>query len=219
MMRWDVINYLIEKNNYKSYLEIGYFQGWSFDNVKGVELKVAVDPNPLKEEWMKRDDWGSFMDVIDGCRIQISKETSDKFFERLPIDRKVDIIFIDGLHEAEQVTKDIENSLKHLSSRGTIVLHDCNPPKYEHTTTGIDGCWTGDVYKSAIGLQELYPYQFYTIDTDWGVGVLTPDKYAEPGRNLLIRNFLENGILENWEYFEKYRTKALNLISVEEFLK
>lgn len=49
MHRWDVINHFIKKHNYHSYLEIGYFKGWSFDNVQA-PFKIAVDPNPSKTD-------------------------------------------------------------------------------------------------------------------------------------------------------------------------
>jgi predicted O-methyltransferase YrrM len=216
MMRWDVINSFIEKNKYKSYLELGYYKGWSFDQVK-CEEKTAVDPNPSKVASMQVIDYGS--NWYDKGNI-IHKLTSDDFFDRLERQERTtkrtrawDIVFIDGLHEAKQVEKDIQNALKHLSPKGTIVLHDCNPPKYEHTTTGIDGCWTGDVYKTAVRCAADYDYDFYTIDTDWGVGVLKP---ITGGMHVNGRIGVE-GYINNWEKFDENRQWLLNLISVEEF--
>ena len=52
--------------------------------------------------------------------------------EDLSRDVKFDLIFIDGLHLANQVQKDIENSLKFIKDEGFIVLHDCNPPSEYH---------------------------------------------------------------------------------------
>ena len=37
-----------------------------------------------------------------------------------------DIIFVDGLHEKQQVKKDILNSIKFLKDGGTIICHDVN---------------------------------------------------------------------------------------------
>jgi hypothetical protein len=34
-------------------------------------------------------------------------------------------------NHADQVSKDIENSLNHLHHNGFIVMHDCNPVSYE----------------------------------------------------------------------------------------
>lgn len=214
MNRWDIINAFIEKHNYKSYLEIGYYKGWSFDQVK-CERKLAVDPNPCKT--LLQEKWASHTAYRLPEGGSIAKMTSDEFFALAsrqllltPI-AYLDIIFIDGLHEANQVEKDIHNALKVLSPGGTIVLHDCNPPKYEHTTTGIDGCWTGDVYKTAIKIAQDPNYTFYTVDTDWGVGVLRP----VTGMRVNGRTFGES--MTKWEFFDKNRQDLLNLISVEEF--
>ena len=55
------------------------------------------------------------------------KLTSDDFFAKNK--ETFDIIFIDGLHESEQVERDINNSLLCLNQGGYIVCHDINPTK------------------------------------------------------------------------------------------
>jgi hypothetical protein len=210
MMRWDIINRLIEENNYKSYLEIGYYKGWSFDNVK-CEFKISVDPNPCKIEEQETCPYGNAMILPPHA---IFKMTSDDFFKHCDSggefrDHKWDIIFIDGLHEAKQVTKDIENSLRYLSPGGTIVLHDCNPPKYEHTTTGIDGCWTGNVYKAFVEHRIQNDHLTYVIDTDWGIGIIDPNVKVSP------LNFPLEEV--NYDSLDDNRYEILNLISPEEF--
>ncbi|MCZ2339079.1 MAG: class I SAM-dependent methyltransferase, partial [Chitinophagales bacterium] len=66
------------------------------------------------------------------------KMTSDAFFERLRngehIDRNIrfELIFIDGLHLADQVDRDIEHALAFLKDDGFLVMHDCNPPTEWH---------------------------------------------------------------------------------------
>lgn len=224
MQRWDIINALIQKHNYKSFLEIGYYKGWSFDNVK-CNLKTAVDPDPSKTPEQEALPYRGFItDRVPDLTAEnvdftyseiINKQTSDDFFRRLLDIAKWDIIFIDGLHEAPQVYRDIENSLKHLSPGGTIVLHDCNPPKYEHTTTGIDGCWTGDTYKAFVRFRMLNPeYYTYTVDTDWGCGIIETPPY--PGNYAGIDLKYVEGQTE-WENFTRRREDLLNLISIEEF--
>lgn len=239
MQRWDIINALIEKNNYKSYLEIGYYKGWSFDQVN-CENKTAVDPNPSKtpaEESMKYGNTYYFMPRAVGQSEVVSskslvKLTSDDFFEEEKkassgiggaVDRslrKWDIIFIDGLHEAEQVYKDIQNSLRHLNPGGTIVLHDANPPKYEHTTTGVDGCWTGDTYKAVIKFIDNYEteHTFNTVDTDWGVGIIQKGTWdwmsvMQPHSHGFTRLRDES----EWDFFNNNRKDLINLITVEQF--
>tara|TARA_R100000008_G_scaffold1821_1_gene1439 strand:- start:31702 stop:32322 length:621 start_codon:yes stop_codon:yes gene_type:complete len=116
--RFDWIQWLIDDNNYKSFLEIGCFQGQTFNKIK-CEIKHSVDPAP----------WTS----------ATHKVTSDKFFETLDPDYKYDIIFIDGLHTEEQCTKDAENALKHLAPKGIILFHDIDPPN--KTSCDTDTCW------------------------------------------------------------------------------
>lgn len=211
MNRWDIINSFIEKHNFKSYLEIGYYKGWSFDRVF-CEKKLAVDPNPCKNEWQQSYPYGvSFEDS--GL---IYKQTSNDFFDLWRGD-KWDIIFIDGLHEAEQVMRDIHNSLNYLKPGGIIVMHDCNPPEFLHTTTGINGCWTGDTYKAWVKYRAESPYFTYTIDTDWGVGVIDTKKSAILHGDLGYLRYLEEIYSMQWDLFDKNRKELLNLISVEEF--
>lgn len=215
-MRWDIINQLIKKNNYKSYLEIGYYKGWSFDNVH-CESKIAIDPNPTKHSGQEVLPSGSIFEEDGGT---IHKCDSDRFFELKDMvgnTEKFDLIFIDGSHLSEQVDKDLGNALRHLSPNGTIVMHDCNPPEYEHTTIGIDGCWTGDVYRSAIKFQlndNHTEYDFFTVDTDWGVGIIQAGK----GEERDIRKYIKSSMI-TWDYFDKNREKLLNLISKQDFIR
>jgi hypothetical protein len=127
--RTDLLNFLAEKYNLQRYLEIGVqVPELNFDKIKSC-CKVGVDPSPniYSEENV------------------IYQLTSDEFFtkfqngwpgiETWPNNSvgTFDLIFIDGLHTAEQVKKDFENAMKILSPNGFIVLHDCNPEKEEHT--------------------------------------------------------------------------------------
>lgn len=227
MNRWDIINHFIKKYRYISYLEIGYYKGWSFDHIE-CEEKTAVDPNPSRTHWQEE----APKDVAvfhDNTPYMIWKMSSDDFFQYEAGNYKWDIIFIDGLHEAGQVYKDIQNSLKHLTDDGVIILHDCNPPKYEHTTTGIDGCWTGDTYKAILEIQSkgYTKFVYYTIDIDWGCGILKPFAEIKAEDGLIsttavimdLRDLDWQKAKTDWSYFDQNRKELLNLISVEEFLK
>lgn len=218
MYRWDIINHLIKKYNYKSYLEIGYYKGWSFDQVKCGSIH-AVDPNPCKNQEQLTTPYK--VPILDNLGV-IHKMTSDEYFELInkkEVEEKSkitwDIIFIDGLHEAQQVLRDYQNAKKHLSKGGSIIFHDCNPPKYEHTTTGIDGCWTGDVYKTILQIAANPHNNFYTVDTDWGVGV-----YKDISVGMAV-NYIPSMIryTENWDLFDQDREDLLRLITPEEFLE
>ena len=80
--------------------------------------------------------------------------TSDEFFKQN--EKRFDLIFIDGLHEANQVFRDVKNSLNYLNENGVILLHDCNPSIEEHQTfpQSLDhnkrhlNIWLGDTWKT-----------------------------------------------------------------------
>ena len=72
--------------------------------------------------------------------------TSDEFFSKN--NEKFDCIFIDGLHEYEQVCRDISNSLKILNKNGIILLHDCLPSTInQQAVPRYKAVWNGDVWK------------------------------------------------------------------------
>ena len=74
---------------------------------------------------------------------------------------KFNVIFIDGLHVAEQVERDIKNALKYIKDDGFIVLHDCNPPTEFHASETYDfhlspsqGYWNGTTWKAFYKLSQ-----------------------------------------------------------------
>jgi len=97
--RWEIINRLIEKYGYKSYLEIGVKDGVCFSSVICTR-KTGMDIKPL---------------IV---KSGVYKMSSDEFFDKQQGQKKFDIIFIDGAHHEEQVDQDIQNSLKSLADGG-----------------------------------------------------------------------------------------------------
>lgn len=194
--RYDIINYLIEKNGFVNYLEIGVFHGENIRLVKAAH-KDGVDP-------------GSEGYIIPEVTYPI---TSDAFFELIKdhSDIKYDVIFIDGLHHSEQVDKDIENSLKHLVPNGYIVLHDCNPISFEAQKIPRETIvWNGDVWKSIAKLRlNRTDIKINVVDTDFGVGIVSFGKSELYKTNEEI----------NWDYFQKNKKEILNLITFEELKK
>lgn len=192
-MRWDIINYLVDKNNYKSYLEIGV-QDYNSNCAKiNIEHKTAIDPFPRGK-----------CDFVG---------TSDKYFSSISDDVKFDIIFIDGLHHSDQVIKDIENSLKHLNIGGTIVVHDCLPETFANQVR-VDhgGEWTGDVWKAIVYLKgRRDDLNIKVVNHDWGCGII-----QRGTQNLIDKLELEE---IQWSLFEERRDEILSVVSEQEFLK
>ena len=193
--RYDIINYLIDKYKLINYLEIGVFQGENIRKVKASH-KDGIDPGHE----------GYVVPEVNYPMI------SDDFFELLKghEDIKYDIIFIDGLHHADQVAKDIENSLKHIVDKGFIILHDCNPSSYDTQLIPRQTiAWTGDVWKAFVDFKINNPlYPSYVIDTDFGVGVIQNISLTKP-------TFINNNI--SWDQFNSDKKQMLNLITWEEF--
>ena len=198
--RTDILNYLIEKYKYKTYLEIGVRnpQSGNFNNIK-IKKKTGVDPNPL----IKQDN--------------IFVGTSDMFF--MKNNATFDLIFIDGLHLENQVDKDIINSLECLNEGGMVLLHDCNPPTEMHQRDNycLDGkypAWNGTVWKSFAKLRMTRSdLLMYVIDTDWGVGVIKKGEQGLFPLNDINIDELKYDLLEN------NRPTLLKLISFDKFKK
>ena len=197
--RWDIINFLSEKFNSLNYLEIGVNDGSCIRQIN-ISHKDGVDPFPGAE--------------IGGCVVpEINYQmTSDEFFNSY-VNRKYDIIFIDGLHHSDQVDKDIQNSLNFLEEGGFIILHDCNPPTYEvQVVPRQTGIWNGDVWKSIVKLRCQRPdLEVSVIDTDWGIGVV------RRGSQKLLEYDTYKCL--DWNFFDENRDEILNIISIDDFYK
>jgi hypothetical protein len=193
--RYDIINYLIKKYKLINYLEIGVFKGENIREIKALH-KDGIDPGT---EGYTPPEVNYPM-------------TSDNFFELVKghNDIKYDIIFIDGLHHADQVEKDIQNSLNHLVHDGFIVMHDCNPTSYETQLIPRETiAWTGDTWKAFVDFKYNHPtYKCCVVDTDFGVGVIQNNSKERNQSSLKIWN---------WDHFNNNRKELLNLITWDEF--
>lgn len=205
--RTEIINFLLAtKKNETTYLEIGVRN--PNDNFNHIEAttKYSVDPGfEFKEN------------PVD------FKYTSDDFFDKLSNneilsnDIQFDLIFIDGLHLAEQVDKDIINALKYIKIDGFIVLHDCNPPsechareRYDYLNTPAEDYWNGTTWKAFLKWRCNPSIQSCCINSDWGVGILT--KELPIGDSIALTNpFFE------FDTLDKNRKEFLNLIDFDTF--
>jgi hypothetical protein len=192
MTRTEIINGLITKYGYKSYLEIGVNTpaqpGYNWVGITA-DIKHGVDPN------------------VDTTY----KMTSDDFFEK-HISQKYDIVFVDGLHIFEQAHRDIINSLKNLNENGIIVVHDCNPvTEITQRRVRASDAWHGDVWKAIVKLRiENEDLDVCTVNTDEGCGIIKKGK-----QQLLIVD--TDTDINDYSFLEKNRKEALNLINVDEF--
>ena len=167
VMRWNVINELLSVTKRRRFLEIGVQRGICAGHVVEASEKWGVDPHPMSGA---RRHYGA-----------LHKTTSDAFFAKLPPTELFDVIMVDGLHHAEQVLRDVENSLKHLAPGGYIVMHDCNPvSEIAQRVPRAVGVWNGDCWKAMVELRKRADLICFTVDSDHGVGVVRRGVNPEP---------------------------------------
>ena len=181
--RHSIIQQTIDRKNYKSYLEIGCDQDELFSKIR-IEKKVGVDP-------------------VSGGTL---RDTSDDFFKKNNI--KFDIIFIDGLHEYDQVKKDINNSLFFLNDLGVIFLHDCMPKNFiSQAVPRGRAIWNGDVWKNIVESRTKLEIDTYVVYADNGIGMIL----KRPNKNILNLNTNNFNKLKFKDYFYNYK-HYLNIV-------
>jgi glycosyltransferase involved in cell wall biosynthesis len=192
--RSQVLNQLINKYGYKTYLEIGVFDPTqNFDHINCAQ-KTGVDPEAMRD------------DIIGA--------TSDDFFRTLPRNVEYDLIFIDGLHHSEQVTRDIENALNHLSDQGTIVCHDMLPEDEEMQAVPRRTVkWMGDCWKSWARYRMTdCSLTMYVIDSDCGMGII-----RRGGQKIFKADVVCQDL--TYFFFNRWKNKLMNVISPATFLQ
>jgi len=207
--RTEILNFLLSLfDRDTTYLEIGVRNPeFNFDLIKA-HSKYSIDPGV---EFLENP--------VD------FKMTSDAFFTKLNGNEilsnniRFDVIFIDGLHLADQVDRDISNAMTYIKEDGFIVLHDCNPPtewhareKYNFKKTPAAGYWNGTSWKAFLKWRFNSSVQSCCIDTDWGIGVLS--KTYRIGQSAKPANFFFE-----FNLLEKNRAEYLNLINFAGFKK
>ena len=180
----ELLNAIINKHNLKSYLEIGTQHRENNFNKIVCQEKYCIDP-----------DQNAKADFIG---------TSDDFFSFNT--ETFDLIFIDGLHHADQVKRDFENSLKCLNEGGFIAIHDVLPENEIGTRVPRETiCWWGDVYKFAMSIRNNYAdIRFKTFNITNGLMLV----WKEPGYTYTTWN---EGLF-NWETYQKHGRELLNVV-------
>jgi glycosyltransferase involved in cell wall biosynthesis len=201
--RSQIINKLTNSND--KYLEIGVEYGECFNETHFIN-KVGVDPDP---KFTPKDNQELYI------------QTSDNFFKQYDNKQKFDVIFIDGMHQAEYVLCDINNSIQILSSNGTIFMDDILPFNYneqlkipikhyyENGILKYGENWTGDVWKVLYHILKNYQSKlidfkyFYNINFR-GIGAL---KFKE----VFQIDCKEIDTINSYDYFQDY-SKYINIL-------
>jgi hypothetical protein len=122
--------------------------------------------------------------------------TSDEFFSSNT--KMFDVVFIDGLHIYDQVSRDFFNSLKFLKDGGIIILHDMLPRVPSEAIVPIPNGksinWLGDVWRLSFDLSNRDDIVFQLVLIDCGCGI------AWKGKNK-SKNFNPDS---TWDYYKSH---------------
>lgn len=152
------INRLLgQRARHARYLEVGVEHGKTFENVHAA-TRIGVDPVPQFETG----------NLPLGCKLFVG--SSDDFFQIARAKFQFDAVFIDGLHEFQQVYRDLMNALDRLRAGGVVLVDDVVPSDCvsampdlsqslsERRARGMSGSpWHGDVYKLVATVRDLHP--------------------------------------------------------------
>lgn len=154
--RVAIINKFIHDRGYKSYLGV---YGASYDVVRGVSAARSVG-------------------VCTDPRVQgMIQASPDAYFAGLSPQDKFDIILLDSSHLSDEVSRHLGAALRHLAPGGVVVVHDCLPRNEAMASRDrCSGPWLGDTWKAFAAYASVSPHLCYTVDTDWGCGVVDTAK-------------------------------------------
>ena len=148
--RAQVVQAMLRFFDAPRYLEVGVFRGETFFAVEA-SAKVAVDP---------AFQFDSAAAAAEHPHCRFHAVTSDAYFGALDRTERFEVIYLDGLHTADQTLRDLLNAIGCLAPGGIIVVDDVFPSSLAAAATtperadglrkrlGVgDRDWMGDVYR------------------------------------------------------------------------
>ncbi len=190
----EIIHHLSEINGYKNYLEVVTpSTGLAYANIDRSRFETC---HRLMYRCPEGFDDGMEIDFRTN-ELDISKCVKEIKHQRT----LYDIILIDSWHEYETSFRDLKDAFDLVRVGGSLVVHDCLPPNEEVATPYfIPGGWAGLTYKAYLDfVLKREDLRYFTVDTDWGCGVITKLQRKAPlGRNLkpLFKSTLGRSILD-----------------------
>lgn len=110
MNHTQIITSIFASCGYKTYLELGVYQGETLQSISQyAAFAIGVDTRDLRSN--------KNLNLFLGTTKDFFAQTHDKF----------DMIFIDADHHVDSIQYDLIESLKILNEYGTIILHDTDP--------------------------------------------------------------------------------------------
>jgi hypothetical protein len=215
--KFNLVNALIRRRSYRSYLEICTpLTGMTFHRVDKTSLHRS-------HRLMYRCPPG----FSDGNEITFRSENDD-IKGLLSLLGSYDIVFVDGWHTYECALRDLRAAFSKLSPGGAIVAHDCFPAKREHTSNVPPrrwSRWNGLTYCAYLDFTLSQPVlEACVVEADDGCAVIKKagdTGFAEP-RNTEIagrwhRHRAQRGF-DVFDFFDAYRNELCNVLSLDDFL-
>jgi hypothetical protein len=147
--RHQLLNTLIDRYSYTSYLELGCHINATFEKIDLAD-KTGVDNQR-------------------GGNIRLS---TSEFFSSCY--RRYDLIFVDACHKLESVEHDIEKAVKHVKKDGCVVVHDCLPKhESEQLPERVENKkWLGEAWKAITKIRQRHDLDTVVVDADCGMAVI-----------------------------------------------
>jgi hypothetical protein len=222
LQEWNkahLINHLAEVHGYRHYLELCTFStGRRYAEIDRSKLQSCVRlmyrcPDDF-DDGLATDYRSNTLDISE-CLKEIGGEEG-----------RFDIALVDSWHEYETSWRDLVAAFLLIREGGTLVVHDCLPPRSEIAVPKyIRGEWCGVSYQAYVDfISQRHDLAAYTVDTDYGCGVIR--KLARPssrcatsaGAGLLGDWRSKRGDpLEAFAFFQAHKQVLLNLITTDEF--
>jgi hypothetical protein len=218
----EIINWLASQNGYTSYLEVATeTTGFQFGRIDRQAFTVV---ERLLYRTPENFDDGLKLDYR--CE---SEDNSATFAQLRRQGKRYDIVFVDSFHTYECSARDLENAIALLNDRGTLVVHDCDPPTRNLVVPDYrpNTPWCGVSYIAFLDfVYRRHDLEFSVVDTDYGVGVVRRKRARglKSSRDIqlkdaqLKRDVITPGRHRDWDCYTAHRKELLHLISVAEFL-
>jgi len=144
--------------------------------------------------------------------------------------KRYDLVFVDPWHLYSNSLQDMVYGLQLLAPHGTLLVHDCSPPRAEISSPEfMPGEWCGVTYATFLDLVLASPHLPYiTVDDDYGCGIVSrhprwtnlfppPEAEADVARAELAGRWFELDLYDKYPYFAAHRADLLHLMSADNF--
>jgi hypothetical protein len=214
-----LINHLIDVHGYRHYLELCTFStGRRYAEIDRSQLETCVRliyrcPDDF-DDGLPTDYRSNTLDIGESL-----KKIRDE-------GRGFDIALADSWHEYETSWRDLVEGFLLIREGGTLVVHDCLPPRSELAVAKyIPGEWCGVGYLAYVDfISQRRDLAVYTVDTDYGCGVIR--KLTDPSPQSATSASAE--LLGDWRgkredpmeaiaFLQAHKQVLLNLIVTDEF--